>query len=196
MTRSNCHLLTRLAADDRGAGAAEFALVSTALIMLLIGILDFGRAMWEWNQAGKATQEGARLAIVSDMVAEGLQDFDGLAFVGNGLPVPLASVSPNPVICTSGGCNGYGPLDTAAFNRIAGWIQSNYPRAGADNIIIEYRHIGLGFSGNPIGPDISPAVTVRLQGLQFQFIGSVLFGLNPIQMPDFATTLTGEDFGT
>lgn len=196
MTKSNRHLLIRLAADDRGAAAAEFALISTALIMLIIGMLDFGRAMWEWNQAGKATQEGARLAIVSDMVAQGLQDFDGLVFIGNGEPVPIASVSPNPVICTSAGCNGYGPFDSVAFDRIAGWVQANYARAGADNIIIEYRHIGLGFSGNPIGSDISPAVTVRLQGLQFQFIGSVLFGLDPIQMPDFATTLTGEDFGT
>ncbi len=196
MTNSSQRHLRRLFGDTSGGAAAEFALISTALIMLIIGILDFGRALWEWNAAGKATQEGARLAIVSDMVAQGLQDFDGLAFIGNGLAVPIASVSPNPVICTSAGCNGYGPLDDAAFGRIAGWVQANYPRAGADNIVIEYRHIGLGFSGNPIGPDISPAVTLRLQGLQFQFIGSVLFGLDPIQMPDFATTLTGEDFGS
>ena len=189
-------LLRRLAADRRGGAAAEFAIVSTVLIMLLIGILDFGRAMWEWNQAGKATQEGARLAVVTDLVATGLQNFDGLQFVGNGQPVPLANVNPNPIICDSAGCNGYGPLDADAFDFIATWVRANYPRATPDNIVIEYRHIGLGFSGNPIGPDISPAVTVRLRNLQFPFIGSVLFGLDPIQMPDFASTITGEDFAS
>ena len=195
MNRLRC-LLTNLARDRHGAAAMEFALVSIVLIMFIIGIADFGRALFEWNQATKATQEGARVAIVSDLVAEGLQNFDGLAFVGNGTPVPLASVAPNPIICTSAGCNGYGPLDAVAFNRIATWVGANYARAQPENIVIEYRHIGLGFAGNPVGPDIAPAVTVRLQNLQFDFIGSVLFGLAPIQMPDFATTLTGEDFGS
>lgn len=188
--------LSQLARDRRGATAMEFALVSIVLIMFIIGIVDFGRAMFEWNQATKATQEGARRAVVSEIVAEGLQNFDGLAFVGNGSQVPISAVDPNPIVCTSAGCNGYGPLDTVAFDRISNWVRANYGRAQPENIVIEYRHIGLGFAGNPIGPDIAPAVTVRLQNLQFDFIGSVLFGLAPIAMPDFATTLTGEDFGS
>ena len=182
-------------ADVRGGTAVEFAMVVLLFVTLIFGALEFSRALWAWNQANKATQMGVRLAVVSDSVAAGLQDFDGLAFTGNGNAVPITAVDPNPVVCTSAGCSGYGPKSDAAFDAIITRMRLAFPRILPENVIVEYRHIGLGFAGNPIGSDIAPAVTIRLQGMQFDFITPALAGLVTLTMPEFTATLTGEDFG-
>ena len=68
-----------------------------------------------------------------------------------------------------------------------------YPRITADNVRIEYRGSGLGFAGDPdpLKPQISPLVTVRLTGLQFVPLSGFMFVT--FNMPDFLTTLTAED---
>ncbi|WP_246444371.1 TadE family protein [Sphingomonas sediminicola] len=53
---------------DDGATAAEFAMVLPLLILFLFGIIDVGRYMWTLNQVEKATQMGARMAVVTNMV--------------------------------------------------------------------------------------------------------------------------------
>ena len=58
-----------LATDCDGAAGAEFALVLPLLILFLFGMIDVGRYMWTINQLEKATQVGARWAVVTDMVA-------------------------------------------------------------------------------------------------------------------------------
>ena len=65
-------IVALLIRDRRGASAAEFALVLPLLILLLFGIIDAGRFMWEINRAEKATQVGARMAVVTDPVSRGL----------------------------------------------------------------------------------------------------------------------------
>ena len=48
----------------RGQTLVEFALVLPLLIVVLVGIFDFGRAIYGYNTANNAAREGARLAIV------------------------------------------------------------------------------------------------------------------------------------
>ena len=38
------------------------------LILLLLGMIDVGRYMWALNELEKATQMGARMAVVTTMV--------------------------------------------------------------------------------------------------------------------------------
>ena len=172
----------------------EFALVAMVFFLFIFGIFDFGRALWQWNAAAKAAHWGARYAIVNNPVASGLAGFDGLAAAGgNGLSVPLGAVNPNPVVCDVTGCNGYGPLDATAFNDIVVVMQAIYSHVQPANVVVEYEHVGLGFAGNPFGMDIVPTVKVRLQGMVFNLITPGLSGLATITMPDFVTTLIGED---
>ncbi|MBC8746944.1 Flp pilus assembly protein TadG [Paraburkholderia sp. WC7.3g] len=51
---------------QRGATAVEFALVSGMLCMLLIGICEFSRVLFDWNTASEAVRLGARTAVVCD----------------------------------------------------------------------------------------------------------------------------------
>ena len=58
---------------EKAASAAEFALVLPLLLILLFGTIDAGRFLWAMNRAEKATQMGARYAIVTDPVSTGLR---------------------------------------------------------------------------------------------------------------------------
>ena len=179
---------------QHGASAAEFAMVVMVFVVFTFAIVDFGRLLWTWTQAAKATQLGARAAVVNNIVATGLQDFDGLVCGGNGLPVPVACLAGNPTVCTNAACNFYGPVDAAAFTTILTPMQGIFGQIQPTNVVVEYEHIGLGYIGNPFGGDIVPMVTVRLQNMVFEFITPGFSGLVNINMPGFATTLTGEDF--
>lgn len=191
----------RLVRDRGAASAAEFALVLPLLLMLLFGIIDAGRFMWEFNQAEKATQMGARLAVVTDPVATGLASYSFAVTGGipQGTAVPTAnftSASCNDSTCScvppSGNfCSSVG-YDATAFANIVARMKMMYPRLAASNVRVEYRNVGLGFAGNPDGPDVSALVTVKVTGLTFRPLTCWVFSC-PITMPDFRAALTLED---
>lgn len=56
--------LARFRRDDRGAAAVEFALVLPILVVLVFGIVDFGRALFAYNYLTAAVREGGRFAAV------------------------------------------------------------------------------------------------------------------------------------
>jgi hypothetical protein len=58
-------------------------------------------------------------------------------------------------------------------------------------VLISYGPSGLGYAGDPNGPDIAPLITVQLTGLQFKPL--MLFNAVAINMPDFSYSLTMED---
>ena len=49
---------------DRGAAAVEFALLFPVLLLIVFGIIDFGRALNAQITLTQAAREGARLAAV------------------------------------------------------------------------------------------------------------------------------------
>jgi Flp pilus assembly protein TadG len=51
--------------DGRGQALVEFALVFPALVLLLFGIVDFGRAIYDYNTLANAARVGVRVAIVN-----------------------------------------------------------------------------------------------------------------------------------
>ncbi|MFH1277905.1 MAG: TadE family protein [Candidatus Eisenbacteria bacterium] len=50
--------------DSRGQAVVEFALVLPLILLILLGITEFGRAFWTLNVVSQAAREGARLAAV------------------------------------------------------------------------------------------------------------------------------------
>lgn len=190
-----------------GAAGVEFAVVAALYFVVFFAIIDFGRLWFAYNTAEKATQVGARFAIVRDPVYPPLEDFDAIdagIVPGNGerLPVNLLGV----VTCTSAGCTCQETLggncsvlpssnvNNVEFRNLVRRMQWMMPQIQEENVSVIYRHVGLGFSGNPFGPDYSPTVTVQLNGLTFNFVTPALLGLGSINLPAYATTLTGEDF--
>jgi hypothetical protein len=182
--------------SQSAASAAEFALVLPLLLLFLFGIIDVGRYMWTLNRAEKATQMGVRYAVVSDPVAM-VVDAD---FV-NGYSVPGGDVVPNSVFgsatchatgnCTvTGSASGVNGRDNTAFTNIVTWMQHYYPEIRAADVWVTYDNVGLGYSGDPTGPDISPLTTIELRGLTFRPL--ILFG-GSINLPTIKASLTLED---
>ena len=55
---------------DRGAVAVEFALLLPVLLLIVFGIIDFGRALNAQITLTQAAREGARLAALGDTTAQ------------------------------------------------------------------------------------------------------------------------------
>lgn len=49
---------------EHGQALVEFSLVSIVFFLLIFGMVDVGRAVWNYNTLAQATREGARYAIV------------------------------------------------------------------------------------------------------------------------------------
>ena len=191
-------MIRRLRLDRSGASAVEFALVLPLLLLLLFGIIDAGRFLWEVNKAEKATQYGARMAVVTNVVSPALAvtNYVGVGGLTQGDVIPASALS--PVTCSRASCacsgtcpSGYATTDTAAFDAIVARMQAMKPDIAASNVRISYRGSGLGYAGDPNGMEIAPLVTVELTGAQFRPITTFLF--TTLTLPNFRTTLTAED---
>jgi hypothetical protein len=192
-------LLRQLLADSRAASAAEFALVLPLLVLLLFGIIDMGRFFWQLNESEKATQMGARMAIVTTPVSP---DLVGASFIDgttkNGDLVPAAALG--TVKCDSAGCScetdpcpfSTGDVDVDAFDTIVTRMAQMNPQITADDVEIRYSGSGFGYAGEADeNMDVQPLVTVSLKPIQFNFIS--LLGLVDVDMPAASATLTAED---
>ncbi len=191
--------LMRAGRDARGASAAEFALILPVFLLFFFGLIDAGRFLYEVNRGEKATQIGARMAVVTDPIALSLKDANyvgvtvGGSTLSQGDRIPAAAFG--SLVCDQTSCAGTAPhpgtaWNENAFKNLLTRMQQIMPSIEARNLIVEYRGSGLGYAGNPNGMDISPLVTVRLTGMDFSPI--LLFGGN-INLPDFSYTLTMED---
>src|SRR4051794_23470432 len=98
-------VLLRLFRNDRAASAAEFALVLPLLLIFIFGIIDAGRFMWEYNQAEEATQMGARYAVVTDPVLNGLYTYSFAVTGGIAAGTTVPTTSFNTANCSSSSCS-------------------------------------------------------------------------------------------
>lgn len=56
---------TSRAGARRGQALVEFALVLPIFVLLLMIIVDFGRAVWDYNAVSNMSREGSRYAIIN-----------------------------------------------------------------------------------------------------------------------------------
>jgi len=197
--------IKRLGADETGGVLVEATVMLVILFVFVLGSVDFLMAMYQWNVATKAVQQGARIAAVSSPVSSDLVTLTGLGGgVNPGDPMPYFSR-----VCASGSCSGgtynSAALDTIVFGRgsaACGDATSIYtagmcdffPRILPANVVVSYEYTGLGYAGRPGGP--VPTITVTLQNMPFQFffLGG-LMGFGNIQIAPIATE-TGEDLSS
>ena len=66
------------------------------------------------------------------------------------------------------------------------------PTIADTNIVVDYSGSGLGFAGDPNGPDLAPIISVRLVNMTHTPIAFSPFGTS-VNLPDFAYSITAED---
>jgi hypothetical protein len=197
-------IVLRIARDRSGSTAAEFALTLPLLLFLLFGIIDAGRWIWTYNQAEKATQMGARFAIVANPVTSGLNSsYVGVGGLTQGDVIPASAFG--KIRCTDSSCT----CDTAPCPTLGTFTQQNFrnivdrmrrflPGLQYSNVSIEYSSSGLGYAGSPVLPDLSPMVTVKIGTpsptvTPLQFRPLTILAITSVNMPPFTTTLSAED---
>lgn len=209
-------LPVRLARDQDGAILVEATVTMTVLLVFVLGSIDFLVAFYQWNAAAKALLVGARIAAVSDPVADGLNNLSVAVagpFMPEGAPMPSFVVRCDGAArtCTcEGACTGITGYNDAAMNTIVFGRGSSscsdatslyyagmcdiFPRITAANVVIVYAQTGLGYVGRPNGP--VPTISITLQNLPFQFyfLGG-LMGLSKINIPAVAS-IGGEDLSS
>lgn len=62
---------------QNGAVAVEFGIVLVFLILIVAGIVEFGRAFWYYDALSKATRDGARMLSLADRATFSTGSFIG-----------------------------------------------------------------------------------------------------------------------
>lgn len=202
--------------DQRGATAAEFALVLPVALLFLLGIIDVGRYAWAFNRLEKAVQMGTRYAVATSIVPEGLNDkvFIGTSCNGKTLnpgdsiscinAIGTISCGGSPVSCACAptslatSCDQLpGTANSTAFTDIVTRMQVISPAITPGEVTVKYSGSGLGFagdpnqdaSGNPLS-QVAPVVTVQVASVAFRSL--LLLGGN-MPLPAFSYSQTLED---
>ena len=211
--------IKRFVNDLEGGPLVEAAILLPLLLTFLLGAVDFLLAYSQWATVAKAIEVGARIAAVSDPVADGLIDFPTQAvsstvLLGNAMPdfQVTCDGSTGQCTCTRGTCPGLGTnINATAMNKIiSGRDRTNatvacgdatsyyntgmcdiFPSIRSANLKIVYEQTGLGYAGRTAGP--VPTITVSIQNVPFQFFFLRGFlGFANLTMPPLTTTITGE----
>lgn len=181
--------------DRRAASAAEFGLILPLLILALFGVIDAGRYMWTLNRAEKAAQMGVRMAVVTNFVSDAVD----ANYVGQCSPAveagdPIPADCSTTITCSMAGATASctsGTADSDAFNVVLARMKAFMPEITGEDVQIIYSPSGLGYAGNPNGPDIAPIVTVDVSGMTFEPL--VLFSLASVPLRNVHSSLTFED---
>src|SRR5437667_447347 len=102
----------RVSLDETGGPLVEAAILIPILFVFSMGSVDFLNALQQWNSAAKAVEVGARIAAVSDPVANGLTSLStnavtaGLATLGDPMPAFTVTCSGGTCSCPDSVCTG------------------------------------------------------------------------------------------
>lgn len=212
--------LARFRRSESGVTLIEGLIVFPLMLTLIIGFVEFGYGIFQWEQTGRAIAVGARLAAVSDPVVP-KADYNALAVYSGGSPgdpVPPTDVSKSPDVLLRASCIGAATAGvslptcvSARFDKI--WFGSdstcslNYggavpgicdvnPALQKSSIVVSYTRDGLGYVGRTSGPVVN--VTVYLREAYFRtFLIGPLFKVDRlIPIPRSPVTVTGEDLAS
>lgn len=89
-------LFRRFKKNERGASLVEFALVVPILLLLVLGMIEFGWLLTGWTVITGAAREGARAAVVWDIdeITDRVENHTDM--------LPFQNIIINPVIGSPG----------------------------------------------------------------------------------------------
>lgn len=94
----------RILGSDRGSAAVEFALVVPLILLLLFGLIDFGRLYWAKMSVVAASSEAVRAVALNASLTDA-EVKDRAATVASGWSASAITVSvtrcPTPIVATA-----------------------------------------------------------------------------------------------
>ena len=171
IARQLAHKVSAFRRDEGGSTLVEFAIVMPLFLLILFGLIDFGRMGFEYVMANKAMQIAARTAVARLPACAGVPATNARGAVAGGSVPPYfgtncragatVCAAPAAVTCT-------GDIGNATVAEIWGKVQILMPTgASPANLSFSYAYTpDLGFLGGPY----TPMVTVKTRDLRFQFV--------------------------
>ena len=86
----------------RGVAATEFAIVAPVFFLMVIGFIEFGRALMVQQVLINASRVGARMASTTGSTTSGVQSAVQTYTTNVAVPGVTVSVTPNPATATAG----------------------------------------------------------------------------------------------
>ena len=94
------HRQSNKRAADRGTSAVEFAVVAPVFILMLLGIFEFGRALWTLASLQYAVQQAARCVSINKTTCDNSSDTASYAASSVlGMTVPAADFTASTPSC-------------------------------------------------------------------------------------------------
>ncbi|WDZ80752.1 pilus assembly protein (plasmid) [Ensifer adhaerens] len=191
--------------DQNGVTLTEGLITLPLVLLVFAAFVEFGYAMSQWNQTVKALQFGARLAAVSDPLTS---DFTEVFPTDADNPLNNGDATPNDAGISStcgpnlANCSGALTRIVMGSDGICGVVGDPNPgicdlnwRIQPANLVVTYQRSGLGYWGRPNGPVLTMRLEVRDVTFDLPLLGALL-GLDQIEVPAHAVTLTTEDLET
>lgn len=138
-----------VASRQRGAVAVEFALVIVPLLLIVGGVIEFGRVFWHYDALTKATRDGARYL---SMVGPPLDTVSAETLVKD--EANAAGLSGSVVVgvtCVPAGCAN--PVQhvtvTASYTvRLGEWLPLSYSGGGSGVDLVLQPHTTMRYMMN------------------------------------------------
>jgi Flp pilus assembly protein TadG len=104
LTRSNLAFATKRGRRQsrRGAAVTEFAVVAPVFFLMVVGFLEFGRALMVQQVLINASRVGARQAITTAATTSSVEDLVEDYTAGVAVPSVVIAVSPDPAAANPG----------------------------------------------------------------------------------------------
>jgi Flp pilus assembly protein TadG len=86
--------MKRLKKNERGAALLETAIIVPIILLISVGIFEFGRAYQTWQVLTNAAREGARIAVISGTTDDAVRARVNAYLTGGG----LTSLPPEKIV--------------------------------------------------------------------------------------------------
>jgi hypothetical protein len=192
--------------DESGISLTE-GMISLPIVMLVFAaFVEFGYAVFQWNQTVKALHFGARKAAVSGSMVAAFDPGTATAPTATSAGTAIAVGGLGPWTCAGAACGPelnrivYGsaasaecqPVTTAGIRPAMCHLN---PRINLENVVVTYEMSGLGYYGRPGGAVVT--IRMEVQDITFELpILGALLGLDDITIPAMPVTVTSEDLNT
>ncbi|SCY15575.1 TadE/TadG family type IV pilus assembly protein [Thiohalorhabdus denitrificans] len=156
--------------DQAGAALVELAVGLMLFLVLVLGVLEFGYALFNWSRVAEATRAGVRTAIVND---------------------PQADLGELLSECSEGTS---GEVQAGPSDRVLASMKTLYAPLEEEQVVVTYRCSGTGHADRPT-PVLT--VTVEVQDVEHRLMVPHILGLETeVTLPAFASSRTSEDLET
>ncbi len=108
----------------RGVAAVEFAVVAPVLFLLILGMIDVGRALMVQNMLTNAARDGARAASLGGATAVEVEAQVVSFLAGSNVPGSSVTVTPNPL--TSAAVGDPVTVDVQVPYSAVSWLPSSF----------------------------------------------------------------------